>query len=258
MGARHTRVRGERYDAFIDAFVRTVASRFPNALLHWEDLGASNARRILERYRSQVCTFNDDMQGTGAVVLGGVTAAARASRLPLAAQRVIIFGAGTAGIGIADLIRDAMVREGLSREQAVSRFWCLGRHGLLVDGMEFGMRDFQLSYARPAGEVRGWQRGGDSDAGAIRLLEVVRRVQPTLLIGCSTSPGAFTERSFGRWRHTREAHHLCDVESQFALRGDSIGSNRVDRGRALVATGGPFPPVAHEDTTYSLARPTMP
>jgi malate dehydrogenase (oxaloacetate-decarboxylating) len=255
MGARHSRVRGERYDAFIDAYVQTATSCFPNALLHWEDLGASNARRILEHYRSHVCTFNDDMQGTAAVVLGGVIAAVRASRLPLAAQRVVIFGAGTAGIGIADLIRDAMVREGLSREQAVSRFWCLGRHGLLVDGMEFGMRDFQLSYARPAAEVRGWQRDGEADSGGIGLLEVVRQVQPTLLIGCSTSPGAFTEEIVREMAAHTERPIIFPMSNPTSL-SEAIPSDLIawTGGRALVATGSPFPPVVHDGTTYTIGQ----
>ena len=255
MGARHTRVRSERYDDFIDAFVRTVVARFPNALLHWEDLGASNARRILERYRSQVCTFNDDMQGTGAVVLGGVMAAARASGVPLAEQRVVVFGAGTAGIGIADVLRDAMVREGLSGEQAISRFWCLGRHGLLVDGMESGMRDFQLAYARPAAEVRSWQREGDADAGGIHLLEVVRQVQPTLLIGCSTSPAAFTEEIVREMAAHTERPIIFAMSNPTSL-SEAIPSDLIawTEGRALVATGGPFPPVAHDGTTYTIGQ----
>ena len=255
MGARHARVRGERYDAFIDAYVQMATSRFPNAFLHWEDLGASNARRILERYRYKVCTFNDDMQGTGAVVLGAVIAAARASGVPLAEQRVVVFGAGTAGIGIADLIRDAMVRGGLSREQAIRRFWCLGRHGLLVDGMESGMRDFQLSYARPAAEVRSWQRDGDGDAGGIHLLEVVRQVQPTLLIGCSTSPGAFTEEIVREMAAHTERPIIFAMSNPTPL-SEAIPSDLIawTEGRALVATGGPFPPVAHEGTTYTIGQ----
>ena len=151
MGARHPRVRGDAYDTFIDRFVRSATSRFPNALLHWEDFGASNARRILERYRETTCTFNDDMQGTGAVVLGGVMAAARAAGTTLSDQRVVVFGAGTAGVGIADFICSAMVREGMSGDEARRRLWCLGSHGLLVEGMAAGMRDFQRAYARARG-----------------------------------------------------------------------------------------------------------
>ena len=255
MGARHTRVRGERYDAFIDAYVQMATSHFPNALLHWEDLGAGNARRILERYRSQVCTFNDDMQGTAAVVLGGVIAAARVTGVPLAEQRVVVFGAGTAGIGIADLMREAMVGAGLSREQAIRRFWCLGRHGLLVDGMESGMRDFQRAYARPAAEAQTWQRDGDAGAVGIHLLEVVRRVHPTLLIGCSTLPGAFTEEIIREMAAHVERPIIFPMSNPTSL-SEAIPSDLIawTEGRALVATGSPFPPVAHQGTTYTIGQ----
>jgi malate dehydrogenase (oxaloacetate-decarboxylating) len=255
MGAHHKRVRGASYDSFIDAYVHTATRRFPNALLHWEDLGPSNARRILERYRSQFCMFNDDMQGTGAVVLGGIIAAARASGVPLAGQRVVVFGAGTAGIGIADLIRDAMVREGLSREQATMRFWCLGRHGLLVGGMESGMRDFQLPYARSAGEVRSWDRKGDDDAGGIDLLEAVRQVHPTVLIGSSTLPGAFTEEVVREMAAHTERPIIFAMSNPTSL-SEAIPSDLIawTEGRALVATGSPFPPVAHGGTMYHIGQ----
>ncbi len=252
MGARHARVRGERYDGFIDAFVQTVTARHPKALLHWEDLGAANARRVLERYRSRVCTFNDDMQGTAAVVLGTLIAAIRASGVPLTEQRIVVFGAGTAGIGIADLVRDAMVSDGLSREQATGRFWCLGRHGLLVEGMEGGMRDFQAPYARTPAEVGGWQRHG---AGGIHLLEVVRQVQPTVLLGCSTSPGAFTEEVVREMAAHTERPIILAMSNPTAL-SEAVPADLIawTDGRALVATGGPYPPVTHGGTTYTIGQ----
>jgi malate dehydrogenase (oxaloacetate-decarboxylating) len=255
MGAHHARVRGERYDAFIDACVRSMTSRFSNALLHWEDFGASNARRILDRYRTQLCTFNDDMQGTGAVVLGGVIAASRASGQRLADHRVVIFGAGTAGIGIADLIRDAMVREGLSRAEATSRFWCLGRRGLLSADMASPMRDFQVPYARPAGEVRAWSRDGEGDQWGIHLLEVVRRVQPTLLIGCSASPGAFTEEIIREMAAHTERPVIFALSNPTSL-SEAVPSNLIawTEGRALIATGGPFPPVIRGGVTYTIGQ----
>ena len=255
MGAHHARVRGEPYDAFIDACVRAVMSRFPNALLHWEDFGASNARRILDRYRSQLCTFNDDMQGTGAVVLGGVIAASRASGQRLADHRVVIFGAGTAGIGIADLIRDAMVRDGLSRSEATSRFWCLGHRGLLTTDMLSQMRDFQVPYARPDAEVGAWRRDGEGDEGGIHLLEVVRRVQPTLLIGCSASPGAFTEEIIREMAAHAERPVIFALSNPTSL-SEAVPSDLIEwtDGSALIATGGPFPPVTHAGTTYTIGQ----
>ncbi|MDP9442745.1 MAG: oxaloacetate-decarboxylating malate dehydrogenase, partial [Actinomycetota bacterium] len=189
LGNRHSRVRGQRYDNFIDAFVAATTKLFPNALLHWEDFGASNARRILERYNQTCCTFNDDMEGTAAVVLAAVFAALRSTGARLRDQRVVVYGAGTAGIGIADMLRDAMVREGLSREEAMQRFWALGSRGLLTEERASELRDFQVPYARPAGETADWA----GPSGSIGLAEVVVRAQPTVLIGTSTQPGAFSE-----------------------------------------------------------------
>jgi malate dehydrogenase (oxaloacetate-decarboxylating) len=251
MGARHSRVRGERYDAFIDAYVRSATSRFPNALLHWEDFGAGNARRILERYRNTIRTFNDDMQGTGAVVLGGVLAATRVARIPLAEQRVVVFGAGTAGVGIADFISTAMVRDGLPDGEARRRLWCLGSHGLLVEGMSAGMRDYQRAYARDPAEVRTWQSRND----AIDLLEVVRRVKPTLLIGCAAQPGAFTEEVV-RAMAAHAARPIIFALSNPTSLSEAAPSDLItwSDGRALVATGSPFPAFTYAGTTYSIGQ----
>ncbi|HUZ68194.1 MAG TPA: oxaloacetate-decarboxylating malate dehydrogenase, partial [Candidatus Saccharimonadales bacterium] len=251
MGVRHPRVRGEQYDAFIDAYVRAASSRFPHALLHWEDFGAGNARRILDRYRHDVCTFNDDMQGTGAVVLGGLRAATRAAGIPLAAQRVVVFGAGTAGVGVADFICSAMVRDGLAPEEARRRIWCLGHNGLLVDGMASGMRDFQRTYARAAEEVRDWHREGE----AIELLEVVRRVEPTALIGCAGQPRAFTE-AVVRAMAGHTARPIIFALSNPTSLSEMLPSDVIawSSGRALIATGSPFPPVVHDGTTYVIGQ----
>ena len=190
LGVRHKRPAQEPYDAFIDAYVTTALKIFPHALLHWEDFGPGNARRILDRYRGHILTFNDDMQGTGAVNLAAVLAGARASQTPLTEHRVVIFGSGTAGIGIADQLRDAMTGDGLDPAAARARLWCLDRYGLLTDDMT-GLRDFQVPYARPAAEVRDWP--GHGTPSGIGLAEVVGRVHPTILIGTSTQHGAFTE-----------------------------------------------------------------
>lgn len=251
MGARHPRARGDQYDAFIDAYVRSAVSHFPNALLHWEDFGAGNARRILDRYRHNVCTFNDDMQGTGAVVLGGVLAATRAAARPLIEQQVVVFGAGTAGVGIADFICNAMVRDGITPDDARCRIWCLGSNGLLVDGMAAGMRDFQRRYARQPGEVQAWARAGE----AIELLEVVRRVQPTILIGCAGQPRAFTEEVVREMTRHTERPIIFALSNPTAL-SEAVPADLIawSGGRALVATGSPFQPVVHEGTTYVIGQ----
>ena len=160
LGERHARVRDERYDHLIDAYVTASQKLFPNAMLHWEDFGASNARRILNRYADQVCTFNDDMQGTAAVVLAAAFSAVRAAGSRMRDQRVVIHGAGTAGLGIADMMRDQMVREGLSHEEATRRFWPMGRNGLIADDRLDRLYDFQVPYAHPWSEVKDWGAGG--------------------------------------------------------------------------------------------------
>jgi malate dehydrogenase (oxaloacetate-decarboxylating) len=252
VGNRHPRVRDERYDEFIDTYVATVTGLFPGVLLHWEDFGPSNARRILDRHRHRICTFNDDMQGTGATVLAAVLSGTRSGGVPLEENRVVVFGAGTAGCGIADQIRDAMVKAGLPREEATRRFWCIDRPGLLTDDME-GLRDFQRPYARPVAEVAGWERQGAQ--GGITLEEVVRRVQPTVLIGTSAVPGAFTEPVV----REMAAHVLRPVilplsnptELAEAEAGDLLAWTA---GRALVATGSPAEPVTHDRVTHVIAQ----
>jgi malate dehydrogenase (oxaloacetate-decarboxylating) len=157
-GNRHARIRGHRYDTFIDSYVKTVARLFPRALLQFEDFAPGNARRIVDKYRTQFRTFSDDLQGTGAIALAALVSAMRVCGTPLRNQRVVILGAGTAGIGIADFIRDVMVREGLTPEAASRRFWCVDADGLLVDDMGDQLRDYHETYARPAAEVKGWRR----------------------------------------------------------------------------------------------------
>lgn len=191
IGNRHSRVSGDRYDAFIDSYVKTASKLFPHALLNWEDFGPGNGRRILEKYRDQVCTFNDDMQGTGAITLAAIYSAMKDLGSSLRDQRVLIFGSGTAGIGNADTIRAAMIKEGLSKEEATRNFWCVDIQGLLTDDMGDGLRDYQVPYARPASEVSRWKH--DIPTGGISLAEVVRQIHPTMLIGTSTTPRTFTE-----------------------------------------------------------------
>ena len=251
LGNRHPRVRGQRYDDFIDAFVTAATTLFPNALLHWEDFGASNARRILERYDQTCCTFNDDMQGTAAVVLSAVFAALRVTGARLCDQRVVVYGAGTAGIGIADMLRDAMVREGLSRKEATQRFWALGSRGLLTEERAPELRDFQVPYARPAGETAGWAAAD----GSIGLAEVVARAQPTILIGTSTQPGAFSEPIVRTMAASAERPVILPLSNPTSL-CEALPEDLVawTDGRALVATGSPFPPVHHDGREHVIAQ----
>ncbi|MGW1678206.1 NAD-dependent malic enzyme [Saccharopolyspora sp. NPDC002376] len=250
VGNRHQRVRGQRYDDFIDAYVSAATRMFPQALLHWEDFGPANGRRILEKYTDRICTFNDDMQGTGAIALAGLLGALEVTRAPMRDQRVVIFGAGTAGIGIADQVRDAMVSDGLDREAATRQVWAVDRQGLLTDDMS-DLRDFQVPYARPGSEVAQWRR----DDGGVGLAEVVARVRPTMLVGTSTAHGAFTEdivREMAAHVQRPIIFPLSNPTERIeAMPADLI---RWSDGNALVCTGIPVQPVTHGGTTYAIGQ----
>jgi malate dehydrogenase (oxaloacetate-decarboxylating) len=252
LGNCHRRVDTKPYDEFVELYVRTARRLYPNALLHWEDFGASNARRIVDRYRDEMLTFNDDMQGTGAVTLACVLSALRVTGSPPREQRVVIFGSGTAGIGIADQLRDAMVRDGLSLDEATHRLWCLGHRGLLTDDRQ-DMRDFQGPYARPAAEVTGWER--DEKLGGIPLSEVVHRSRPTILIGTSGCPRAFTE-SIVREMAEHCARPIILPMSNPTVLAEALPADLIawTGGKALVASGSPFPPVVHDGAEYAIAQ----
>ena len=249
VGNRHSRVRDGRYDELVEAYVETASRLFPDALLHFEDFGPSNARRILTRYRDKARIFNDDMQGTGAITLAAILAGMRVAGTRPRDQRVVIFGAGTAGVGIADQLRAVMIADGLGEEEAMRRFWCVDKQGLLVEGMR-DLREFQRPYARPSAEVSDW--GSD---GTIGLHEVVTKVHPTIIVGTSTVGGAFTEPII------REMANGVDRPLIFPL------SNPTDRieaipadvirwtdGRGLVGTGTPWDPVHYKGTDYAIGQ----
>jgi malate dehydrogenase (oxaloacetate-decarboxylating) len=253
IGNRHGRIRGSRYDDFIDAYVEAVTRLFPHALVVWEDFAASNGRRIIEKYRRKICTFNDDLQGTGVITLAAAISAVRVCGTRLRNQRIVIFGAGMAGIGIADKIRKAMMFEGLSKEEAERRFWCVDREGLLTSEMGGQLRDYQMSYARPAEESRAWKH--EENGKGISLAEVVRRVGPTMLIGASTASDSFTEAII------REMAAHTDRPIIFALSTPTANAEanpadliRWTNGRALIATGSPFAPVTYRGVTYVVAQ----
>lgn len=187
LGNRHPRVRGADYDAFIEKYLETVSSMFPGALLHFEDFGPTNARRILDTYGGTYRIFNDDMQGTGAITLAAALSAIKVSGVPMRDQKLVVFGAGTAGVGIADQLREAMIRDGADPGQATAQVWLIDKHGLLTQDMT-DLRDYQQPYARDPADVADWAK----DDGAISLLETVRRAEPTILLGTSMAHGAFT------------------------------------------------------------------
>ena len=231
--------RGEPYDSFIEDFVGTVTRVYPRALLHWEDLGADNATRILERYRDTVCTFNDDVQGTGAVVLAAAFAGAAASGVPLPEHRVVVFGAGTAGVGIADQIRDAMVQQGRGPRRRAGADLGPGQPGPARRGRRAAARASSAATRRPAAEVADWSRDDVADrpargrpprsahdpGGHVRHAGHVRR---------AGGPGDGRPR-----RAPRDPAAVQPDAPSEAVPADLIGWTE---GRALIATGSPFPP----------------
>jgi malate dehydrogenase (oxaloacetate-decarboxylating) len=252
LGNRHPRVDPDSYDAFIEAYVQTASQLFPNALLHWEDFGTSNAHRILDRYRDRVFTFNDDIQGTGAVTLAAVLAGVKASGRPLREHRIVVFGAGSAGVGIADDLRDALRADGLSQEEATAQIWCVDRYGLLTDDQD-SLRDFQTRYARPASETKGWAH--DADRDGVALAEVVDRIHPTILIGTSGRGGAFSEQIVRAMAEHTDRPLILPMSNPTDL-AEATPQDLLawTGGRALIATGSPFDPVEHDGTTHQIAQ----
>jgi malate dehydrogenase (oxaloacetate-decarboxylating) len=252
LGERHARVRDHRYDQFLDAFVAAVNTVFPNAMLHWEDFAADNARRVLHRYTDQICSFNDDLQGTASVTLAAITSALRVTGGRLSEQRIVIHGAGTSGTGIADLVRDTMIREGLTPDQANQRFWAVDRQGLLVDD-DPALRDFQRPYARTRDEVTTWTT--TVPGRPIGLAEVVGQVHPTVLIGASTQGGAFTEGIVKDMAAHVNRPIILPLSNPTSM-CEAVPADLLawTDGRALVATGGPFAPVTHDGRTYRIPQ----
>jgi len=240
IGWQHHRVRGQEYDDFVEAFVTAVQKRWPHILLQWEDFAGTNAARLLDRYRDRLCTFNDDIQGTAAVTTATLLAAVNATGVPLSRQTIVMFGAGSAGIGIIDLLIAAMKEEGLSEEQARSRIYAFNRYGLLVEGAR-GIKDGQKPLLRKRSELADWKLEGGED---VTLLDVVRNANVTVLAGVSAQAGAFTEeivREMARHTERPVIFPLSNPTSQSeATPADLM---RWTNGRALIGTGSPFPPV---------------
>jgi malate dehydrogenase (oxaloacetate-decarboxylating) len=248
LGNRHSRRRGAEYDAFIKTYIDTASTLFPKALLHFEDFGPGNARRILLEYTDKVRIFNDDMQGTGAITLAALLSALRVTGTPMREQKVVVFGAGTAGVGIADQIRDAMVRDGASSDDATRRVWLVDKQGLLIDDMT-DLRDYQQPYARPASEVSAWGKV------PITLLDTIRKVSPTALVGTSTAHGAFT-REVVEVMAAGVDRPIIFPLSNPTSRIEAMPADIIpwSKGRALVATGIPVDPVPYEGVTHSIAQ----
>ncbi len=251
LGWRHQRVRGAEYDEFVESFVQAVKNLFPNAILQWEDFAKQNAARLLERYRDQLCTFNDDIQGTGAVTLAGLITAADITGIPLGEQRVVILGAGSAAIGIADQIVAAMVHAGRSLAEARAAIWLVDSRGLVHSGRA-DLEPAKQVYAHPVEQVAAW---GSADLARVPLLEVVQHVRPTALLGTAAQPGAFNEAIV----RTMAAHTPRPVIFPLSNPTSKSEARPTDLlawtdGRALVATGSPFAPVNVNGQSVSIGQ----
>ena len=251
LGCPHLRIHGEPYDLFIRTFVNSINKHFPQAFLHWEDLGRGNARRILDQYQNELCTFNDDIQGTGAVTLAALLAACDVTGLALEKHRIIVYGAGSAGTGISDQIVDALVRRGLSLEAAYDCFWLIDRQGLLVEN-DLDLTEAQKLFARKQDEIAGWSTHNKQFPS---LSDTIRHVKPTVLIGCSAQPGAFSQDVI----ESMSSH--CDRPIIFPLSNpdDKCEAQPADilnwsNGKALIATGTAFSPVEYRNRLVQIAQ----
>lgn len=251
IGNKFPRVRGERYEQFVDQFVVTARKFFPNVLLHWEDLGNVNARNIMEKYGNEILTFNDDIQGTGAVTLAAVMSALKVTGGSLKDQRILVFGPGAAGIGNADQMAETMILEGLDREEAYDRFWAFDYRGLLTEETPDVLK-FQKPYVRSAEEVKDWERDG---ADTITLLEVVKRVKPTILIGTSGQAGAFTEEIVKEMAKHVERPIIMPMSNPTLL-AEAVPEDLFNwtGGKALIATGSPFANVEYNGISHEIGQ----
>jgi malate dehydrogenase (oxaloacetate-decarboxylating) len=249
IGWRHERVRGPEYDDFVEAVVGAFAARWPHVLLQWEDFAKDNATRLLERYRDRLCTFNDDVQGTGAVAAGTLLAAVNVTGTPLSEQRIAVFGAGTAGCGIAALMARLLAEAGLAEREAARRFFMIDYDGLLVEGMR-GLAAFQLPFAQPRAAIAGWQL---DDPGKIGLHDVVCNARPTVLIGVSGQAGAFSE-AVVRTMAAQVRRPVIFPLSNPTSRAEATPADlcRWTEGRAVIGAGSPFPPLRRDGRTFPV------
>ncbi|HEY3994441.1 MAG TPA: NAD-dependent malic enzyme [Mycobacterium sp.] len=248
LGNRHARRRGDEYDEFINRYIETAHRLFPQAILHFEDFGPLNARKILQTYGDEYCVFNDDIQGTGAVVVAAIYGGCHVTGVPMRDQKTIVFGAGTAGIGVADQIRDAMVADGATVEQAASQIWPVDKQGLLFDDMD-DLRDFQVPY------VKNRQQLGLAAGDRVGLVDAIKLASPTILLGSSTVFGAFNQEVIEAMTASCERPMIFPLSNPTsrmeAMPADVL---KWSGGKALITTGSPVHPVDYEGTTYTIGQ----
>ena len=252
IGWRHERITGDDYVAFVDAFVDAVKRKWPNVLLQFEDFAQNHATMFLERYRDQLCMFNDDVQGTASVVVGTVLSAVKESGKPLSDQRVVVVGAGSAGCGIAEQMIRLMVEDGVDPDEARKRFYMIDREGLVFDTQE-NLWPFQAALAHTADHTASWTPG--ETPGRFSLLETVKNAAPTIIIGVTGHPGVFTEdiiRAMGEQTERPIVFPLSNPTSRCEAQPQDVLT--WTDGRAIIGTGSPFQPVAHGGRTYPIAQ----
>lgn len=244
VGKKKPRLTGETYLQFVDRLVEEAEKAFPGVLFHWEDFGRENASVILERYRNRLTTFNDDIQGTGVMMAAAAHAVSKVTQKPLTEHRFLIFGAGTAGVGVAEQIKLELVRAGLSEEAARNQFYLIDRNGLITEDM-LDLTDGQSRLARKEMELR----------GLTELPEIIQHVMPTVLIGTSGQPGAFTKEAVTAMcaYQARPAimpisnpTHLAEAKAEDLIRWSD--------GKALVVTGSPLKPVSYQGVSYEIGQ----
>jgi len=251
LGWRHERITGQEYFDFVDQFVQAVKQEIPGVCLQWEDFATPHARPILQRYQNQLLTFNDDIQGTSAVALGAILGAVKVTGKELKDQQIVMLGAGSAGIGVADGLREAMKGEGLSERDARKRFWVVDKDGLLHSGRT-DLSSEQREYAQPEDRVSAWPRTFN---GHIGLADVIGNIDATILIGLSTVGGAFSEpivREMARRVERPIIFPLSNPTSKSEAKAEDL--IRWTEGRALVATGSPYAPVSYGGRKIPIAQ----
>ncbi len=251
LGWRHPRITGVEYDRFIDTFVQEVKKRFPHVLLQWEDFARPHARPLLERYQDTICSFNDDIQGTAAVALAAVSSAVKLTHKKLKDQRIVMFGGGSAGLGIARLMLQAMLLEGCTEKEALSRFYIIDIHGLVHTRLPTLDPD-QRKFARDFTELNSWEGVAIE---RFSLLDVVKHAKATILIGVSAQPGAFTEEIV-KMLAAQTPRPIIFPLSNPTSRCEATPSDLIEwtQGKAIIATGSPFAPVSYEGKTFSIPQ----
>lgn len=248
VGNRHPRRRGADYDDFIQRYVETAHRLFPRAILHFEDFGPGNARAILDRYAPDYCVYNDDMQGSGAVVMAALYSGSKITGIPMREQTAIIFGAGTSGVGAADQIRDAMAADGLSAEQAAERIWLVDKQGLLFDDTD-DLRDYQVPYTKRRAAL------GVPAGDPVRLLQTIEMASPTFLLGAASASGAFTREVVEAMAASTQRPMIFPTSNPIAqMEATPADILAWSDGRALVATGTAFAPVQYNGIDYAIGQ----